>query len=220
LKANPTPLVDPVGRLEQLQPKSYEYLTAQNPDLNLPDGVQAGFYAQEIELVFPELVKEVQLPARTDPQTGVSTPGQILKSVNYTGLIPYLVEAIQEQNARIDQLQQQLDQCCTSGAVDSHAMVQQGGHAGVPLETDLRIIPNPVAASTQLRYTVATGGRVRLEVSDTMGRLIEVLDEGERTEGEFTFQWNTSGLAPGTYYCTLLVNEEPIVKRAVKLNER
>jgi hypothetical protein len=30
----------------------------------------------------------------------------------------------------------------------------------------------------------------------------------------------TRCLAPGTYYCTLLVNDEPVVKRAVKLNDR
>ena len=67
------------------------------------------------------------------------------------------------------------------------------------LTTDLRIIPNPVAANTQLRCTLASEGRVRLEVSDAMGRMIEVLEEGQRGAGEFTHQWNTSGLAPGTY---------------------
>lgn len=99
-------------------------------------------------------------------------------------------------------------------------MAQGAGAYGTARETDLRIIPNPVAASTQLRCTVASEARVRLEVSDAMGRMIEVLEEGQRGAGEFTHQWNTSGLAPGTYYCTLLVNDEVIVKRAVKLNER
>jgi hypothetical protein len=27
-------------------------------------------------------------------------------------------------------------------------------------------------------------------------------------------------LSAGTYYCTLFVNDEPLVKKAVKLNER
>lgn len=220
LKTNPAPLSSVTGSLGQLQPKTYAFLTAQYADLNLPDGPQAGFYAQELEQVFPQLVKEVSMAAQYDTTGALIAPARTLKTVNYTGLIPYLVAAMQEQNTRIDQLQQQLDQCCASGAVDGRSMEQQAGHAGMWAETDLRIIPNPVAANTQLRYTVATAGRVRLEVSDAMGRVIEVLEEGERTTGEFTHQWNTSNLAAGTYYCTLLVNDEPLVKRAVKLNER
>jgi hypothetical protein len=83
--------------------------------------------------------------------------------VNYEGIIPYLVGAIQEQNSRIDQLQAQLAQCCSTGATDSRSMQQGVGSSSTGLETDLRIIPNPVAANTQLRYTVGTPGRVRLE---------------------------------------------------------
>jgi hypothetical protein len=222
LKTNQAPVVNATASLALLQPKTYEFLTAQYPTINLPTGQQAGFYAQELEQVFPQLVKDVTIPAQFD-STGVQvSPAYDVKSINYTGLIPYLVAALQEQNTRIDQLQQQLNQCCNGGGGIGVDKSMDAGPAsnGLARETDLRIIPNPVAASTQLRYTVATEGRVRLEVSDAMGRLIEVLEEGQRTVGEFTFQWNTSGLAPGTYYCTLLVNEEPLVKRAVKLNER
>jgi len=127
---------------------------------------------------------------------------------------------IAQQNARIDQLQAQVAQCCSTGVTDGRSM-QQGGTFGIGgLETDLRIIPNPVAASTQLRYTVGTPGRVRLEVSDGTGRVIEVLEESTRATGEFTYEWNTQQLSAGTYYCTLFVNDEPLVKKAVKLNER
>jgi hypothetical protein len=140
--------------------------------------------------------------------------------VNYEGIIPYLVGAVQEQNARIDQLQAQLAQCCSTGATDSRSMQQGTGSSSTGMETDLRIIPNPVAANTLLRYTVGTPGRVRLEVSDGMGRVIEVLEESTRSTGEFTYDWNTQQLSAGTYYCTLFVNDEPLVKKAVKLNER
>jgi hypothetical protein len=50
--------------------------------------------------------------------------------------------------------------------------------------------------------------------------LIEVLEESTRSTGEFTYDWNTQQLASGTYYCTLFVNDEPLVKKAVKLSER
>ncbi len=38
--------------------------------------------------------------------------------------------------------------------------------------------------------------------------------------GVFSFRWNTLLLAAGTYHCTLYVNDEPLVKKAVKLNMR
>ncbi|MBK9289956.1 MAG: T9SS type A sorting domain-containing protein, partial [Flavobacteriales bacterium] len=67
---------------------------------------------------------------------------------------------------------------------------------------------------------VGTPGRVRLEVTDNTGRVIEVLEEATRSTGSFTYEWNTQQLAAGTYFCTLYVNDEPLVKKAVKLNER
>ena len=129
--------------------------------------------------------------------------------------------ALKEPNARIDLLEQQLAVCCSSGQVNAHGMEQSVGNGGAGLMgTDLRIVPNPVAASTELRYTVGTPGRVRLEVTDSTGRVIEVLEEATRSAGSFTYEWNTQQLAAGTYYCARYVNGEQLVKKAVKLNER
>lgn len=55
------------------------------------NALRIGFLAQEIEVISPELVK-------TDPKTG-------LKSVNYVGFTPILVNAIHEQQEQIDNLQ-------------------------------------------------------------------------------------------------------------------
>lgn len=53
----------------------------------------AGFSAQELRKVFPDLVFEDE---------------EGLLSVNYIGLIPYLVEAMKEQEARINELERML----------------------------------------------------------------------------------------------------------------
>jgi len=58
---------------------------------------QIGFIAQEIESVFPELV---------------DTNDKGLKSVNYDAMIPILLEAIKEQQAKINQLEQKINACC------------------------------------------------------------------------------------------------------------
>jgi hypothetical protein len=60
----------------------------------------AGFIAQEIETVFPELVSEFK--DQLDDET-------MYKSVGYAGLIPSLVKAIQEQQALIENLTTRLN---------------------------------------------------------------------------------------------------------------
>ena len=220
-KQNIAPLQqNALGVIASLQPKSYEFDLTIDPTMGMPTGPQVGFLAQDLEQVLPALVTEVNRPERVDSLGQVVVEARTFKAVNYEGIIPYLVGAIQEQNSRIDQLQAQLAQCCSTGATDSRSMQQGVGSSSTGMETDLRIIPNPVAANTLLRYTVGTPGRVRLEVSDGMGRVIEVLEESTRSTGEFTYDWNTQQLSAGTYYCTLFVNDEPLVKKAVKLNER
>jgi hypothetical protein len=233
LKTNVDSIPSAMSLLSALTPRQYEHVT-NGTSFELSGGTHYGFMAQEVEAVMPDLVKEFTVPAMRDTSGNVLVPPQTVKAVNYTEIIPLLVNAAQkldatvqgqqamiaQQNARIDQLQAQVDQCCATGATDGRSLEQGLGTGSPTLETDLRIVPNPVAASTQLRYTVGTAGRVRLEVSDGMGRLIEVLEESTRQSGTYVYDWNTQQLSPGTYYCTLFVNDEPLVKKAVKLNDR
>ena len=221
LKTNIVSMDSAMYLIEQLQPSTYEYVPSAAPGINFPSGTQAGFLAQQLEAVIPNLVRDGMLPSERDSIGHIITPPTASKEVNYVGLIPYLVAAMKEQNTRIDQLEQQLTACCSSGQMNAHGMEQGANSTSTgTMDTDLRIVPNPVAASTQLRYTVGTPGRVRLEVSDNTGRVIEVLEEATRSTGNFTYEWNTQQLAAGTYFCTLYVNDEPLVKKAVKLNER
>ncbi len=75
-----------LSRILALNPVAYNWKTE-------ADGTARhdGFIAQEVRQVFPDLVAQ-------DPMTG-------LLSLNYTGLIPYTVEAIKEMNIKIDALQ-------------------------------------------------------------------------------------------------------------------
>lgn len=59
-------------------------------DRKLDQTLQTGLIAQEVELNFPELVK---------------TDEQGFKSVNYIGLIPYLIESVKELMAKIERLE-------------------------------------------------------------------------------------------------------------------
>lgn len=97
-------------KLMQLRPRSYTYKqTGEYKEMNLSRGTQYGLIAQEVETLFPELVKETISPAAID-ENGIETGTSVsFKSLNYNALIPLLLKAIQEQQAEIDQLKQALE---------------------------------------------------------------------------------------------------------------
>jgi hypothetical protein len=105
LKENIQPMQNALDKIMKLEVSTYNFKATEFPEMNLPTDRQNGFIAQNIESVFPELVKFN--PAKKEQ------PAEF-KAVNYTGLIPVLTEAIQEQqrlletkDTRIDQLQNQ-----------------------------------------------------------------------------------------------------------------
>ena len=100
LKENIQPLHNALDKVMQLDIKTYNFkqeLTA----LNLPTCRQYGFTAQNIENVFPELVK-------LNPAKGEEQPIEF-KVVNYSGMIPVLTKAIQEQQALLNARDERID---------------------------------------------------------------------------------------------------------------
>lgn len=112
--------------------KTYNFRTDIN-GLSLPEGDQIGLLASQVEKVLPGLVKNVkarlgatgpvkpltpdemqarnkngQPPLQTDQTKGESY--YTLKSVNYLGLVPVLIQAVEEQQKMIDKMQQQLQE--------------------------------------------------------------------------------------------------------------
>ena len=224
LKDNIQPITSCTSILGQLDPKTYSFRTADFPGVGLPGGLQSGLLSTEVEQVLPHLVRDVAQPAVLDSLGNEISPAMDLKAMNYEGLIPYTIGAINEQQAtivqlndRIATLEQQVAACCANDGSNDQRSMSGGTGASDVKHTDLFIIPNPVADLTQLRYTIAIPGRTRLEVADDHGKRLEVLEEAVRAVGTFEHSWNTRFLAPGMYHVTLLVDGAPLVKKAVKV---
>ncbi len=66
------------------------------------DRLSAGFKAQEVEKILPHLVDEKKLPLKSDDD-------KEYKILRYEEIIPYLVEAIKEQQQQINQLEEKLN---------------------------------------------------------------------------------------------------------------
>ena len=63
--------------------------------------------------------------------------------------------------------------------------------------------PNPVRRRARVPYTLPAAGPVRLAAYDALGRLVAVLDEGERAVGEHTAAFDARGLPAGVYVLRL-----------------
>lgn len=108
LKTNINGYNNALKDLEKLPVKTYSFKEdAAFKNLNLPTEPQVGIMAQDIENVFPQLIKKAGSPEIDEKTHKVYDPKIEFKSVNYTGLIPVLVKSIQEQQQEIVILQKQ-----------------------------------------------------------------------------------------------------------------
>ncbi|MBS1548062.1 MAG: tail fiber domain-containing protein, partial [Bacteroidetes bacterium] len=219
-KTNVQPLDDPMSVISQLQPHQYDYLVDAYPQMNFPSGQQVGLLAQEVETVVPALVRATRVEATTDSAGVEVTPAVEYKAVNYAGLVPYLIGAVQQQQQQIAAMQAQLDQCCASNP--GMAPEGSGGLKNTPATGELReqhllIIPNPVADLTTLEYYVPMAGKVVLQVSTIDGKPLATLREEMAEPGAYQYTWNTNKLVPGTYLCTYMLDGAVVVQKAVKV---
>lgn len=94
-KKNIKPIDNSLDRLMKIRGSSYEFNDEEFNGSEDSQEIQYGLIAQELEPVFPELVR---------------TGNDGYKSINYNGMIPVLIEAIKEQKAIIDKLRNENQQ--------------------------------------------------------------------------------------------------------------
>lgn len=91
LKKNIRPLGGSLEEIDRLRGVRYEWRRDEFPDRSLPEGEQIGLLAQEVREVVPEAVIE-------------QSDGYL--AVDYTRLVPLLIEAVKAQQQRIDDLEE------------------------------------------------------------------------------------------------------------------
>jgi len=66
--------------------------------------------------------------------------------------------------------------------------------------------PNPFTSQVSFRYRLVSNGNVQIQIVDINGRMIQVINEGNKQNGDHKVQWNGSNLAAGNYFAKLSVN--------------
>lgn len=101
-----------LAKINQLDPKRYQYLNEEElrsqrlPSLNATEGTHFGLLAQEVEEVFPELVRDVVSVLGEETGELSEDPEMVTtKAINYQELSVLLLAAIQEMQSRIESLE-------------------------------------------------------------------------------------------------------------------
>lgn len=215
LKKNIKTLDKAMDRIIALNPVRYEFRTNEYPQMKLAEGQQMGLIAQEVERIFPELVKDNYHPVspKSVDENGYPKdfyPGVAYKGLNYLGLIPVLIKGTQEQQEEIDVLQAENAELKERLARLERVVEQlatNGNTQTVPI-TDGALRqnqPNPFTEITTIQYSIPSGTqRAELRISDVSGRVIKSIVIDQRGEGRTRLE--AQSLSPGTYMYSLVLD--------------
>ncbi|MCF8299377.1 MAG: tail fiber domain-containing protein [Bacteroidales bacterium] len=169
--------------------------------LSIPDyskGNNFGFVAQDVEKVFPELVRE-------DSLTNI-------KSICYTEFIPLLLEALKEQNETIEGLKTEINDMKSEMLLENKKSTFNNVDNSV-LESNLLFQnnPNPFKESTQIKYYLdenvkyasiriynMNGTQLKSFQLNQYGNSSVTIDGGELHAGMFIYALIVEGLVVDT----------------------
>lgn len=87
-----------------LRPTRYEFRIDEFESMNLAEGPQFGFIAQEVQEVFPHLIYSNVPVVKSDSEDKKATEKTEYIGLDYMSLIPILTAAIQEQQVQTEAL--------------------------------------------------------------------------------------------------------------------
>jgi hypothetical protein len=204
-KTNVTQMSNSLDMILQLKPSKYNYKTDEKfKQFEFDSETDYGFIAQELEKIFPSLVKNKKLPVDIKQPKGETID---FKMVNYVGLIPFLTKGIQEQQMMIDQQNSEIDQLKSQINELNEKMLRlenlmdnqlNNGTTNVNRSSQLFVNnPNPFDKQTTIRYFISQNViTASILLMDMNGKVINTFELTQKGEGSITVQGDqlTSGL--------------------------
>lgn len=235
LKKNIQDVSDAMSIINKLQPKYYEFKSddAQYAAFHLPTGTHYGLIAQDLEQVLPNLVhtENLSVPVKVQPQmlkpksadgkddnqyqkAAVPTKTEVMdiKGVNYDELIPILIAAMKEQNAKIEALTQQVNALTAS---------KQSSMSSAPAAIKLsgsylgQSRPNPATGTASIQYSnLPAGAHAQLFISDANGKMIKQI---ALSSNSGNVNLDVSSLSTGTYTYSLLIDGKLMDSKSLQI---
>lgn len=157
-----------------------------------------GLIAQELQLLYPDLVYE-------------GDDGHL--SINYTGIIPLLIQSIKELKTEVDELKSS-DLSVKKATLQPASLSPDGTGAAVLYQN----APNPFTQSTRIQYYLpSTVTKAYLCIYDLQGRQLKQIHISERGEGSQTI--SASEFIAGVYLYGLIADGKQIDMKRMILTE-
>lgn len=214
IKTNIKPLTNALDKIMLLKPSTYDMKADQYKGLSLTRRPQMGLIAQELEEVFPDLVKESAMPGR-DEKGNVTASGETIKSVNYVNLIPVLIAAVQEQQQQIAEQREMINDLSQKLASTTGLNNVDGSNGFTMSQNE----PNPFNGETVVKYTLPEQVKTAsLLVYDLSGKQIASFPIIEK--GSSSLVITSEKLAAGIYIYSIVADNKIVdSKRMVIANK-
>ncbi|MEO8151110.1 MAG: tail fiber domain-containing protein [Bacteroidia bacterium] len=208
LKTNIQPFQNALDKLSKVQTSTYTFKSAEYPQLGLPTGNQIGFIAENMETVFPNLVREATSPKINGKDAKLARASVEFKAVNYEGILPVVVAAINEQkqiidqkdaqtNARIAQLEKEVAQL-------KAMLTQKVGNNVTETGSLMQNVPNPANGSTTVTFSLPENSKGVLQLTDVTGKLVKTYNVSGSGMQQVVI--NTASLSSGSYTYSLSID--------------
>jgi hypothetical protein len=231
LKENVTVFKNGLDQLNKLEVKNYTYKRKEFPQMNLPEGNAIGVMSTNLKEVFPNLVKRT-----INPGYGEDKQVTEFDAVNYVGLIPVLIEAVQEldqkvsdapsakvqeleaqlteqknaineQAKQIDDLKKMLYNICSEGCGAMQGLNNSQFTDAIQSATLYPAIPNPTSGNANISYSVNLNfSSAYIKIGNLNGVVLKEFKITEQGKGNITL--NAGDLAAGSYTYTLIIDNK------------
>lgn len=111
--------------------------------------------------------------------------------------------------------------------VDSLSQKFHAQASGIGIENSLESIPfdckivsvypNPFNPSTKIEYEIAKQSFVNISIFNSLGELVEVLEENEKYPGKYELKWSAIHNASGIYFIVLTTQDKLMTKKVMLL---
>ena len=242
-KTNIDSIPSALNIINQLDPKSFYFDTTNVYGMNFSDKKQYGLIAQDVELVLPELVSNLNKIEERDSLGNIITASVSYKALNYNAFITILIKGMQEQQSKIDSLNDENDEhdsinaslqnqinlladminsCCSSHSMQTNNNSNTSVTSqNLDLKDDQSIVleqnvPNPFAEQTTINYFLPDNVvKAQMLFYNAQGKLIQSVDLNERGKGNLNVF--ASDLSNGIYTYTLVADGKVVeTKKMVK----
>ena len=77
--------------------------------------------------------------------------------------------------------------------------------------------PNPFNPSTKIDYSINQSTNIKISIFDVMGRLVDVVDDSYKLQGDYSLLWDASNKSSGIYYISVQSDNELKTQKVVLL---